>query len=292
MLNILLKQTLQTELSLWYTPLCILIGIGGVMDAIFEESALSKSVNRLLFAKSFDTHFDLVFAAWPSSFNQITFQNEDLVAVILIDNSSSIRKDSTINVVDQIKRIQNQLESEGLKVRLRNLDVYFDDINELDFNSEATDLNSALKAVRQDYEQQNLAAVVLVSDGIHNYGISPQFLPLNYPVYSLGLGDTIPEKDLSIKRLNYNKVVYQGNRFPIVVDIFNNGYVGERINLSVSKQGQVLENQSFILTGDQQVNTFEFILETEDLGIEIYTAAIQVFPDESSIANNKEEEPL
>ena len=287
MLNILLKQTLQTELSLWYTPLCILIGIGGAWMLYSKKAPWSKSVNRLLFALRALILTLIWFLLLGPLLNQITFQNEDPVAVILIDNSSSIRKDSTINVVDQIKRIQNQLESEGLKVRLRNLDVYFDDINELDFNSEATDLNSALKAVRQDYEQQNLAAVVLVSDGIHNYGISPQFLPLNYPVYSLGLGDTIPEKDLSIKRLNYNKVVYQGNRFPIVVDIFNNGYVGERINLSVSKQGQVLENQSFILTGDQQVNTFEFILETEDLGIEIYTAAIQVFPDESSIANNR-----
>ena len=286
MLNILLKQTLQTELSAWFIPLCIIVGLVGAWILYSKKAPWSKRVNQLLFSLRALVLALMCFLLLGPLLNQTSYQNEDPVAVILVDNSISVSQDTTLALKETLNRMKNQMESEGLEVKLRDLNDYLNDISDLNFNAEATNLSNGLKMIRQDFEQRNLSAVILASDGIHNYGSSPQYLTLNYPVYSLGLGDTIPEKDLSIKRINYNKVVYQGNRFPLVVDIFNNGYVNETVKVSISKNGEVLESQSLLLTGDQQVNSFEFILETEDLGVETYVTSIEVKTGESSSANN------
>ena len=287
MLNFLLKHTLQTELSAWFIPLCVIVGLVGAGILYSKKAPWSKNVNRLLFSLRALVLALICFLLIGPLLNQTRFENEDPVAVLFVDNSSSVGQDSTIDIRGTLRTMKDQLESEGLEVKVRNLEEYVNDIDGLNFDAQATDLNDGLKRIRQDFELRNLAAVVLASDGIHNYGSSPQYLTVNYPVYSLGLGDTIPEKDLSIKRINYNKVVYQGNRFPLVVDIFNNGYVGETVRVGVSKGGNVLETQNLTLTGDQQVNSFEFILETEALGVESYTAFIEVKHEESSTNNNR-----
>ena len=287
MLNLLLKQTLQTEYSAWFIPLCILVGIGGAWLLYSKKAPWSKTVNQSLFTIRAILLALICFFLIGPLINRIEFNNEDPIAIILVDNSTSVDQDSTISLNTSLIEISNKLKAEGLEIKYRDLNDYVDDLGDIAFSNESTDLGNGLKTIRRDFEQQNLAAVVLASDGIHNYGSSPQYLTLNYPVYSIGLGDTIPEKDLSIKRLNYNKVVYQGNKFPMIVDVFNNGYIGERISVSIAKNGKQIENQSLLLTGDQQINSFEFILETEDLGVETYTTSIALMDNESSTTNNR-----
>ncbi len=286
MFNILLKQTLQTELSAWFIPLCLLIGLVGAWILYSKKAPWSKTVNRLLFGIRASLLTLICFFLLGPLLNRIDFTNEDPIAVIYIDNSSSINEDSIASLKGSLNEISNRLDAQGLEVKYRDLNGYITDLDDISFNNESTDLGNGLKSIKQDFEQQNLAAVILATDGIHNYGSSPQYLTLNYPIYSIGIGDTVPEKDLSIKRLNYNKVVYQGNRFPMIVDVFNNGYVGERISVSISKNGKIIESQSLLLTGDQQINSFEFILETEELGVETYTASIATMEAESSTSNN------
>ena len=287
MLNILIKQTLQTELSAWFIPLCLVVGIVGAWILYSKKTAFSKRLNQILFCLRALILSLLCFLLLGPLLNQVSFQNEEPIAVVFVDNSSSISKDTLIDLPQTLEYIKNELESKGLEVRLKSFDGYVNDIEEINFDHKATNLSQGLNSIKQDFEQQNLAAIILVSDGIHNLGSSPQYLTLNDPVYTIGLGDSIPKKDLSIKQLNYNKVVYQGNRFPLIIDVFNNGFVGESIAVSVSKAGKVLETKTLVLTGDQQVNSFEFIIETEDLGVETYTASIANMPNESSLQNNR-----
>jgi hypothetical protein len=153
----------------------------------------------------------------------------------------------------------------------------------------ATNLQSLLKGIASDYEQQNLVGVVLASDGIHNYGLSPQFTQLNFPVITIGLGDTIPARDLSIKSLNYNKVVYEGNRFPLIAEVYNNGFLNETVRVQVIKKGKVIGEKSIDLKGDEQINSVEFILDAELKGIETYQVQIVPKEGENSLLNNKKQ---
>lgn len=222
--------------------------------------------------------------------NQINFFEEKPIVVLAIDDSASIQDGYDSIQFEMVKSTMAQLESElnneDYELRIRGINQYYNNLSEVTFTSQSTDLHKVLQGIRQDFEQQNLVSTLLISDGIDNYGSSPQFLTLNYPVFSLAVGDTIPAQDLSITKINYNKIVYEGNQFPLVVDIFNNGYVGEQVFVDVLKNGTVLQSQSVNLNGDQQLNSFEFILDAEVIGIDSYQVSIRPMAGESSVNNN------
>lgn len=222
--------------------------------------------------------------------NQINFFEEKPIIVLAVDDSASIKDVYNADQFEQIKTQFRELEAElnakNYELRIRGINEYYDQFEDIDFAAQSTNLHNILKGIRQDFEQQNLVATLMASDGIHNYGSSPQFLTLNYPVFALALGDTIPAQDLSIKKINYNKIVYEGNQFPLVVDIYNNGFMGEEVFVDIIKNETVIKTQSVNLAVDQEINSFEFILDAEKLGIDTYQVTIRTKPGESSINNN------
>ena len=235
----------------------------------------------------------LCFLLMGPLLNQVTFFEEKPVVVIAVDNSASVPatyEESEFEALKtQLAEASKEIIDAGYEVKVKSLQDYVASVNAVNYDQSATNLESLLKGISSDYEQQNLAGVVLASDGIHNYGISPQFTQLNFPVVTIGLGDTIPAKDLSIKSLNYNKIVYEGNRFPLVVEVFNNGFVNESVKVQVLKKGTVIEEKSFSLKGDEQINSLEFILNAETKGIETYQVQILPLEGENSTLNNTQQ---
>ncbi|OEK06438.1 hypothetical protein [Roseivirga misakiensis] len=255
-----------------------------------KKAPWSKQINRLLSAFRFILISLICFLLLGPLLNQIDFFDEKPIVVLAVDDSASVTDayDSAyfLDVKSRLSSMYSALSRADLEVKIRGIDRYYDNVESIAFDQQKTNLHGILKGIRQDFEQQNLVGTMLVSDGIHNYGSTPQFLTLNYPVYSVGIGDTIPAQDLSIKRLNYNKVVYQGNKFPLVVDVFNNGYVGENITVEVRKRGSLVASKALNLKGDQQINSFEFILDTEVLGVETYSVTVVPKENESTETNN------
>lgn len=288
--SLLSKLTLQTEFSPWFIPLCILVGAGFSLLLYSKNTPWPKNINRVLTGFRFVLITLICFLLLGPLLNQISFYDEKPIVVVAIDDSASIPDgyDSSTfsSIKDQLMSIANDLKESDLDVKIRGIDNYYNAVEDISFSGQATNLHGLLKGIRQDYEQQNLVGAILVSDGIHNYGSSPQFLTLNYPIFSMGTGDTIPSRDLSIKRLNYNKVVYQGNQFPLVVDIYNNGYVNDNISIEIRRKGKLVSSQNRNIKGDQQINSFEFILDAEALGVETYSVSIVPKDGESSITNN------
>lgn len=235
----------------------------------------------------------LCFLLMGPLLNQVTFFDEKPVVVLAVDNSASVP--ATYDSLDflalkkNLANISDEITAEGYELRIRNLQDYQSEVESIEFDQNATNLQSLLKGIASDYEQQNLVGVVLASDGIHNYGLSPQFTQLNFPVITIGLGDTIPARDLSIKSLNYNKVVYEGNRFPLIAEIYNNGFLNESVRVQVIKKGKVIGEKSIDLKGDEQINSVEFVLDAELKGIETYQVQIVPKEGENSLLNNKKQ---
>lgn len=286
----LAKITLKTEFSPWFIPLFLLLGLGYAALLYSKNSPWTKQVNLLLACTRFLLISILSFLIIGPLFNQVTFEEEPPVVVLAIDDSQSAKAGleniDSAQLITTIKELGNFLEASGIEVRLKGLSEYIDDAEDITFNKPTTDLNGVLNEVSQDFEQQNLSATILISDGIHNFGSSPQFFTSTKPVYTLGIGDTIPAQDLSLKRVNANKVVYQGKRFPLVVDIYNNGFVNEDLTVEVISGGEVIARQNTKATGDQQINSLEFILEAGEVSIKSYQVRLDTKEGESTFSNN------
>ena len=188
-----------------------------------QRHSWSAAVNRTLAAIRFTLIFLLSILLLGPVLKLILNRTEDPTVVILTDNSSSIRLVDSIRsnkLLMEITTLGETLKSNGYNVAVRGLDGTE---NPSDFSLGTSDLDGALRRTANDFESENLAAVVLVSDGIYNSGVSPTFNSGFTPVMTVGVGDTIQRPDLRIRNLSYNKVAYQGNTFPIRAEVLATG---------------------------------------------------------------------
>src|SRR5690606_31736882 len=150
--------------------------------------------------------------------------------------------DSTI-----LKENRNQLSSLKEKIEDKGMTVKV-----VDFNSQPTTLSIsnkwdqqsplsiALSNIQDMEEHKNFQALIYVTDGIYNKGINPLYQAFNTPIYTIALGDTIPQKDIKIKNLLYNKISYKGNIFPIHADVEFQGLVNEVATVSLKHKQTTL----------------------------------------------------
>jgi hypothetical protein len=127
---------------------------------------------------------------------------------------------------------------------------------------------------------------VLISDGIYNQGIAPNFSQYNFPIYTVGLGDTIPKKDINLKAIHYNKISYTGNKFPILAEILNNGFKGQSINVNLKQGGKILETKVVNFNKESEIQEIEFYRSAEQNGLQHYIIEAEPLHGEFTIKNN------
>ncbi|MFN3316711.1 MAG: VWA domain-containing protein, partial [Raineya sp.] len=184
----------------------------------------------------------------------------------------------------KLQEIQKNLENAGAEVALQTLDKE-NAWEKIRFRNQSTDLGKMLTDIENDYENRNLDKVVLISDGIHNQGVSPEFLQLKFPVYSVGIGDTTPRKDLAVQAVFFNKIAYLGNKFPIVAEIKNNGFEERLVNVSLLQNGTNIASQSVRLR-KEDISEVDFLVQAKAKGMQRYTIAVEVLEGEWTAQNN------
>jgi hypothetical protein len=224
-------------------------------------------------------------------FKQIRNDIEKPSFVIAVDNSMSLAHvmDTVAlqNVLNSISDLKASLEKQDHKVEVITLNEgNYSNIQDIKFDDQQTDLNSLLKKIQSNYEGRNLAGTVLVTDGIYNQGISPSYVPYNFDIYSVGMGDTVPKTDLNLKTVYFNKIAYQGNKFPVVAEIINTGFAGDEIRVNVKRGNSVLASKTAVLKKSDQITNVEFILDADKTGIQHYVVEIQPKEGEFTFENN------
>lgn len=278
--------------SPWFLLLCIFGGLVYAFLLYNKKSIWSKITNYLLFSLRFLVVSFLAFLLLGPFFRQINSIIEKPTFVIAVDNSSSIASVSdstTINrIISSMEEVKDILERQDHNVELMTLSDKPGTGSDKDikFDHEFTDLNNLLKTIQSDFEGRNLAGAVLLTDGIYNQGVSPNFVPYNFDIFTVGLGDTVPKIDLNLKTLFYNKIAYQGNKFPLVAEIINTGFSGEEITVTVKRNNKTLLSKNAVLSGNNQVTNVEFILDADQKGIQHYIVEVQPKDNEFTLENN------
>lgn len=279
------------EISPWFILLCLLAGAVYAFVLYQKNSPWSKKTNYLLAGLRFLLVSIMTFLLLGPFIKQINNTFEKPAYVFAIDNSLSI---SAVNdsiflnkMLNDIGHIGEELSGEDFKITYRS----FDQINQqspdtLNFDHQVTDLDNLLRQIQSDYEGRNLAGVILFSDGIYNQGISPSYANYNFPVHSVALGDTIPKKDLNLKAVYYNKISYQGNKFPLVAEVTNNGFSNEKVEISVKQNGKSLASKTIDLKKNNETHAVEFLLEGTTTGMQHYTVEIAPQEEEFTHENN------
>ena len=287
------QAKLLFEYSPWFIILCLATGALYAFILYQKDGPWGKKINYTLAALRFLLASILAFLLIGPFLRQINNTVEKPSYVFAIDNSASVKAmaDSTglQQIMREISQIKSELESRDYATELRSLSITQANRSgqDLIFDHPSTDLDGLLKGIQADYEGRSLAGVILLSDGIYNQGVSPTFSPYKFPVYSIGVGDTIPKADININAIYYNKIAYQGNKFPVLAEIASNGLSGEKIEVKITQKGKTLASETVTLKSDNTLDEVELYVEAESNGLQHYQVIVSETGGEFTTKNNR-----
>src|SRR5690606_23059054 len=282
------QQRIIFESSPAYILVCLAVGVGYALLLYRTTHPWPVLINRVLFGMRAVLAFLLAFLLLGPIIRQITNFTEKPLFVILRDNSGSVIEatDSVtrVAVADELRVLSESLEDKGYEVAFTDLDGR--ETAEPEFNARVTDLHGALEHVTNRYEGKKFGGVLLVSDGIYNKGISPLFANYKFPDHTLGIGDTTQRTDVPIRNVAFNKLTYQGNKFPIRVEVILKGLDNQRLTVTLQHKGRTIDQQTKD-TGDDTFITYDFQVQADEQGIQKYDLAVDVVTGETNVRNNR-----
>ncbi len=276
----------------WLILFCLLAGAVYAYLQYQPRGPWSTRVNQALAGIRFLLVTILGIILLSPFIKQIRNLVEPPSLVIAIDNSTSVREveDSLAlyDILEELSQVTLELEKQDFAVEVRTL---YDkdqpaDISLIRFDYPITDVNRLLTEIQSDYEGRNLGGVILMSDGIYNQGISPQFVPYSFRIHTIGLGDTLPKTDLNLQSVLYNKLAYQGNRYPLKAEILNTGFNGEEIVIEVLKGNDLLDSKKVLIEGTNELNEVSFFLDADQKGIQHLVVRVVPKTGEYTYKNN------
>ncbi len=287
-------------MNLPVSPIWILIPISlGILFSISfygfnasVSSSLSTPLKILLAFIRGIIVFLIGFLVLDPSLTWLHNQEEKPQILFLQDNSQSILLGKTKNYYLKAypQLINHLIEtlSDKFKVDIFSFGSSTKEGLDYKFQDFETDISPLMESIYSRYEAKNLGAIILATDGIFNKGSDPAeaFRKLHIPIYTLRLGDTTLPRDLIVNQVEYNQVVFIGNKFPIKASISAQNLDGKKIQVYLKQEGQVLQKKEIIIHGiDFHVFVpFETVASTE--GTKLYQVYIENLPQETNIINN------
>jgi hypothetical protein len=278
-------QRLLFDYSPVYFLACLALGFGYAWLLYSGKQSWGAALNRVLFGLRAVLATALLVLLLGPVLRQLSNSVERPSVVFLIDNSRSVKETTdTTKLLSDLDRAREVISKSDWQVEYSTLDGVTKE--GIAFTHGSSDLTSALKQTVNRFEGRNLGAIVLVSDGIYNSGMSPLFQPLRVPVFTVGIGDTVQRADLVLRNVAYNRVVYQGNKFPLRAEVGVNALPGEEVTVSVMQQGVVLQQQTKS-TGNRALLEFDFQISADKQGMQRLEIRVSPHQKEKNNSNNR-----
>ena len=152
-----------------------------------------------------------------------------------------------------------------------------------------TDGSTDIGAVLDRWQGDDVAALVLASDGLHNRGANPTTVAgrLAFPVHCVALGDTTPRRDAWLASLRCNRIAMRGASFPVEFTVGASLLRGRAARLIIRDDGgRQLFSREVAYADDDFSLSVSASLPAEAEGLRRFTAVLSPVDGELTEANN------
>ncbi|MBI2966953.1 MAG: hypothetical protein HYY40_03960 [Bacteroidetes bacterium] len=284
-----------TEYPLWFIVFCLLTGL--LYSALLyyknrNSSVINRYVVYLLSGIRFLAVSFLAFLLLNPLIRKIYREVEKPLIVFAQDNSISVSRSADSLFVtgeyrDRVKKFLNDMQDDY------DTDIlsFGEEVSgglPFTFNGRQTDISELFTTLNELYRGRNLGAIILSSDGIYNRGNNPLHLPLKIsaPVFTIILGDTARYPDIYFSKINYNKVAYLGNEFPVEIIVNAWQCRGKKTMLAVENKNKDIMSRDLLFSGSNQSQVISFRLKAGEPGVQKYRMKLTPVEGEASPENN------
>lgn len=292
-------MSIRIEYPVWFILLCLLLGAALALVLYYRnrQDDFPRWLVHSLAILRFVSVSLISFLLLSPLIRTIIRTHEKPLIILGLDNSQSIRmnKDSVFYLTDFQDQVQQTIEElkRDYDLRIYSLGTTANRIEPvsgrfLSLDEKQTDLSDLFDQVEAGYSNRNIGAVILATDGIYNKGMNPLYSSqdLSYPLYTIALGDTSVQRDVILARVNYNRIAYLGNTFPIEIAINAHKFSGNRSRLTISKNDSVLFSRNIDFLNDHFSESMMTELKASQTGLNRYRVSLSRLEGEITYGNN------
>lgn len=218
-------------------------------------------------------------------------QTEPPIVVLAQDKSESVGRSMSEAEQEQYKKDLETLQEklgEEYNLKIYSFGSEVKEGIDYTYDEQATNIAGFMQEMYDLYSNQNIGTIIWASDGIYNQGSNPVYLgnKLNTPIFSIALGDTVPKKDLVLKKVYNNQITYLGDRFNVQIDIAAINCGASATKLVVSKGSKKIQEKIINIDNNDFFTTEEITLEATKSGVQKYTVSLSSIAGEATKANN------
>jgi hypothetical protein len=285
------------SVSGWWTPVCLLLGLGYGWLMYRQPVSLGKIARFALFAARTIAVFILSFLLIAPLIRSIAYTPQKPLVLVAQDNSESIKlfglgpnpSPRQRDLIEGLSKLKQQL-GDQYDVREFNFSGDLKDGFSDKFNGKQTNISAAIHQLNERFVNQNIGALVLATDGLYNQGSDPRYEAKNIKtsIYTIAMGDTVAKRDLLIGNVNFNRTAYLGNDFEVEVLVEAYQAKGENIHLTVDEDGKQVFSQTDAVTSNNFRKPVPLKLNADRKGTRKFTINIAPVKNEVSVQNNTE----
>lgn len=217
------------------------------------------------------------------------------VIAVLVDNSLSMSQTDTRG--NKKQTLSSIVKSDALKKFSASVDAKIFSFSHsaaplvpdsLAINGGTTNISSALQSSFKNID--DLQAIVLISDGNYNAGSNPLYdaEKSRIPIFTVGVGDTNEQKDISVSKLVANSIGYVDVNIPIDATIRASGIPSQSVSVTLSEDNKKITEQSIAIsssTGTAEIPLrFSYTPKTD--GVKKLSVSVSSVNGELTTKNN------
>lgn len=289
-----MKFNLVAEYPLWLIIFCVALGIGYATILYYKETRNEfNNLLKWLMAIFRATVITIIaFLLLNPLVKTLSRYTDKPVILFAQDNSMSIitGTDSNLYRQDYIENLNQLFEQIGsnYKIDKYTFGNYIDADFNIDYSAKQTDITNLFNELAERYSHKNVGGLIVASDGIYNRGVNPIYSSnqFNFPIYTIALGDTNLQKDIIINKVNYNRIAYLGNEFPVEIIINGNKCKGLSSEITITKDDTIKFRKRIAFDTDNQFETVKLKLLATKPGLQKFRIKVSAIDNEISKVNN------
>ena len=262
----------------------------------FKDTIYLKGITLIIFLRILILTLLIVLLINPT-FEYRGERNFNMPWHVYVDKSLSIKnhkQPSSISYKNGIQNFLTKVQKKGVNVETFSFGSVLDtieNISDLSLDGNSTNLGLVFDHIDYNY-QNNLAGMIIFTDGQVNQGppIQQYYNKSNtIPIHIIGIGDTTPMQDVSIKSVDIPPLCVKGENINIDVKISSLGSVKEKINVTLFDEGGKLIGSKIIkITGGQTVEDVRFQITPNKIGENKFLVKCSALSQEINIQNNQQ----